>query len=323
MNVLVTGACGFVGWRTASLLIEEGWSVTGIDNMNDYYDPRLKEYRLRDLKGAGGDFRFLKADIEDFDALSDVFKTDRFQAIINLAARAGVRASIEDPFVYLRTNAGGTLNLLELARGHGINKFVLASTSSLYAGQPMPFKETLPVNEPISPYAATKKSAEALSYTYHYLYGMDVCVLRYFTVYGPAGRPDMSYFRFMKWIDEGHPIEVFGDGSQKRDFTHVDDIAKGTVLALQKTTGYEIVNLGNNKPFELNYMIGLIEENLGKKSVRKESAFHKADMKATWADIGKAKRLLGWSPSITLEEGMKRVAEWYLENRGWLRDIRL
>ncbi|GAB6072230.1 NAD-dependent epimerase [Venenivibrio stagnispumantis] len=321
-NILLTGVAGFIGWKTAEFLLKEGINVIGIDNMNDYYDVRLKEYRINQLKDFKN-FKFYKADIENLEAMDIIFQDNKIDAVINLAARAGVRYSIENPFVYLSTNAEGTLNLLELSRKYGINKFVLASTSSLYAGQPMPFKEDLPVNTPISPYAASKKAAEVLCYTYHYLYGIDVSVVRYFTVYGPAGRPDMSIFRFIKWIDEEKPIELFGDGSQSRDFTYVDDIARGTIKAL-KPVGYEIINLGGGKnPISLKEVISTIEKYLGKKAVISQKEFHKADLKETWADITKAEKLLGWKPEIPFEEGIKRTIEWYLQNRDWLKDIKL
>ena len=186
----------------------------------------------------------------------------------------------------------------------------------------MPFNEGLPVNTPISPYAASKKAAEVMAYTYHYLYGIDVSVVRYFTVYGPAGRPDMSVFRFIKWIDEGKPMEIFGDGTQSRDFTYVDDIAEGTIKAIKKV-GFETINLGGNHPYGLNAMIKLIEKNLGKKSTRNEKDFHKTDVKATWANISKAKRLLGWQPKVGLEEGIQRTVQWYLENKKWLAGVRV
>ena len=230
--ILLTGAAGFIGWETAKRLLSGGKRVLGVDNLNDYYDVGLKEYRLEDLKGREK-FSFYRADIEDLQALEDIFRGNRIDAVVNLAARAGVRYSIENPFVYMTTNAYGTLNLLELMRKYGVKKIVLASTSSLYAGQKMPFSEELPVNTPISPYAASKKAAEVMAYSYHYLFGIDVSVLRYFTVYGPAGRPDMSLFRFIKWIDVGDELVLYGDGSQSRDFTFVSDIAEGTIRALK------------------------------------------------------------------------------------------
>lgn len=228
-KVLVTGVAGFIGSRVAEKLLEKNWEVIGIDNLNDYYDIRLKLWRLENLR-KNNNFKFYQVDIENFDELKLIFQEHCPEAVINLAARAGVRYSMENPFVYLSTNASGNLNLLELCR------------------EKTPFKEDLPVNTPISPYAATKKAAESMAYTYHYLYGIDVSILRYFTVYGPAGRPDMSSFRFIKWINEGLPLEIFGDGSQERDFTYVDDIARGTIKAL-KPLGYEIINLGGNKPY--------------------------------------------------------------------------
>jgi len=320
-SILLTGAAGFIGYRTALKLLERGYRVVGVDNMNNYYDVRLKEYRLSRLQ-ENENFKFYKTDIENYEAIKIIFDDNKIDGVINLAARAGVRYSIIDPFVYVRTNVLGTTNLLEIMKEKGIEKFVLASTSSLYAGQPMPFKESLPVNTPISPYAASKKGAEVMAYTYHYLYEIDVTVVRYFTVYGPAGRPDMSIFRFIKQIDEGKPIEVFGDGTQSRDFTFVDDIAEGTIKALETKTGYEIINLGGNKPYELNQVIGLIEKYLGKKAERVFKPFHKADLKATWADITKAREILGWEPKVSLEEGLKRTVDWHVQNREFVREIK-
>ncbi len=321
MRILVTGSAGFIGAKTAEFLLKKRNHVIGIDNLNDYYDTRLKFYRLGPLKKNPG-FRFFKMDIENFSSLRSLFRRHRFDVVINLAARAGVRYSLENPFVYLSTNTLGTLNLLELCKDFKVKKFVLASTSSLYASQPMPFKETLPVNTPISPYAATKKGAEAFCYTYHYLYGIDITILRYFTVYGPAGRPDMSVFRFIRWIDEGKPLEVFGDGSQRRDFTYVDDIADGTIKALKKMK-YRIINLGGNNPYALHQMINLIGKYLGKKAKIRNLPFHRADLVATWADIHRSQKELGWKPKVGLEEGIRRTVQWYLENRSWLRKIKL
>lgn len=319
-TLLLTGAAGFIGWKTAEKLLESGNVVIGVDNLNDYYDPKLKQYRLKLLE-KHENFKFFQVDIENIGALEVIFKIYSFDAVLNLAARAGVRYSIQNPHIYLTTNANATLNLLELMRKHGVKKLVLASTSSLYAGQPMPFKEDLPVNTPISPYAASKKAAEVMAYTYHYLYGIDVSIVRYFTVYGPAGRPDMSIFRFIKWIDEEKPIVLYGDGSQARDFTYVDDIAEGTILAM-KEVGYEIINLGGgNNPIPLSMVIKMIENFLGKKAIIDYRPFHKADLKETWADITKAEKILNWKPQISFEEGIKRTVEWYVANREWLKDI--
>ena len=313
MNILLTGAAGFIAARTAEFLIQDGHTVVGLDNMNDYYDVNLKKLRLAKLKKLEG-FEFHQIDIENYQALETLFSNHQFDVVLNLAARAGVRYSIENPHVYMSTNAQGSLNLLELVKKHGIKKYVLASTSSLYAGLPMPFKEDLPVNTPISPYAATKKAAEAMAYTYHHLFGLDVSIVRYFTVYGPGSRPDMAQFRFMRWIDEGKPIQLYGDGTQARDFTYVDDIARGTIAAM-KPLGYEIINLGGGKnPVSVNDMIGKLEDLLGKEAKVDHLPFNDADMKETWADITKAKTLLNWEPKIDLDEGLKLCVESYREN---------
>lgn len=320
-TILVTGVAGFIANKVAQQLLEQEYNVIGIDNLNDYYDVSIKHWRLNQIKDHPN-FVFYRAEIENLDAMRVIFQCHHFEAVINLAARAGVRYSMENPHVYMTTNAHGTLNLLELCREFGINMFVLASTSSLYAGQEMPFGEELPVNTPISPYAASKKAAEAMAYSYHYLYGINVTITRYFTVYGPAGRPDMSIFRFIKWIMEGTPVEIFGDGSQSRDFTFVDDIAQGTIAAL-KPLGYEIVNLGNNNPDKLSRAIELIEEYTGKKAEKEYKEFHKADMMATWADVSKAKQLLDWYPRISLEEGIRRSVEWSIKHWDWVNNIKL
>lgn len=320
-TIIVTGAAGFIGSKVSEMLIEQGNKVVGIDNLNDYYDVAIKSWRLDGLKKTNN-FIFYQVDIENFDALRIIYYLHRPDAVINEAARAGVRYSLENPFVYLSTNTKGCLNLLELCREYEVPKFIQASTSSLYAGQEIPFNENLPVNSPISPYAASKKAAEAMAYSYHYLYGIDVTVLRYFTVYGPAGRPDMSIFRFIKWIMEGTPLEIFGDGSQSRDFTYVEDIARGTIKALRNTK-YEVINLGNNNPDKLSEAINLIEKYTGKKAKFQYKEFHKADMKATWADIRKANDILDWQPQVSLEEGIKKTVEWTIANWEWVKNVQL
>ncbi|QEG20286.1 GDP-mannose 4,6-dehydratase [Mariniblastus fucicola] len=319
---LLTGCAGFIGARTAQLLLDEGHEVVGIDNMNDYYDVRLKEHRLNLLKEYGS-FEFRQIDVEHTNDVLDLFAEYQFKTVLNLAARAGVRYSMVNPFIYMGTNGMGTLNLLEGMREHGGKKFVLASTSSLYAGQPMPFLESLPVNTPISPYASSKKSAEAMSFTYHHLYGIDVSILRYFTVYGPADRPDMAIHRFIQWIDKGVPIKLYGDGEQSRDFTFVDDIANGTIAAT-RPLGYEIINLGGgNNPITINSVIEKIENLLGKKAEINRLPMHKADMVSTWANIDKAGEKLGWGPGISLDEGLERCVNWYRENLPWSATIDL
>lgn len=313
-KVLLTGAAGFIGAKTTQKLLEQGVEVVGIDNLNDYYEVSLKKHRLSEIKDPK--FKFEQIDIEDKAALLKLFENHKFDVVFNLAARAGVRYSMENPDVYMSTNAQGTLNLLECMRLNKTPKFVLASTSSLYAGQEMPFKEDLAVNTPISPYAATKKAAEVMAYTYHALYKIDVSVVRYFTVYGPAGRPDMSPYIFADKLLKGEELPVFGDGSQSRDFTFVDDIAEGTILAA-KPLGYEVINLGGgNKPYSLLQMVELMEKFSGKKAKLKLSEKIAADMDVTWADISKAKRLLGWEPKVEFEEGIKRLVEWHKQKPG-------
>ena len=320
-KILLTGAAGFIGSRVSEMLLKKGYQVVGVDNLNDYYDIKLKSWRLDHLK-QDNRFLFYKIDIEKYEELKSIFQLNQFDAVINLAARAGVRYSLENPFIYLSTNAGGHLNLLELCREYRIPKFILASTSSLYAGQEVPFREDLAVNTPISPYAASKKAAEAMAYTYHYLYGLDVTILRYFTVYGPAGRPDMATFRFIKWIMDGIPLEIYGDGSQARDFTYIDDIAEGTIRAL-KSVGYEIINLGGNHPYKLSEAISLIEKYTKRKAELKYMKFDKADMKTTCADIDKAQKLLNWQPQVSLEEGIKRTVAWTKDNWDLISKIKL
>ena len=322
MKILLTGCAGFIGARTAAMLLERGDEVVGVDNLNDYYDVSLKRHRLKDLAAQPG-FSLHQVDIEDRDALAGVFAAHRFDAVVNLAARAGVRASIENPRVYLTTNTQGTLNLLELMAERGVRQFVMASTSSLYAGAPMPFVETADVTNPISPYAATKLAAEALARTWHHLHGINVAILRYFTVYGPAGRPDMSPFRFVEWIRRGQSIKLFGDGQQSRDFTYVDDVAAGTVAALA-IEGCEVFNIGGgNNPLTINAMMATIEEGLGKKAIVDHLPPNPADMQDTAADISKAARVLGWKPSIAPAEGLRRTAAWHLDNADWLDRIAL
>lgn len=359
---LVTGVAGFIASKVAEQLLAAGHQVVGVDNLNDYYDVRLKDYRLSRLLSAKGEeqsakglklgtdpkvsiyaaknpgmgdkgalplpltasqFSFYPIDIENLAPLDALFGRHKFDAVFNLAARAGVRYSMVNPYVYLSTNTLGTLNILECMRKHGVKKQVLASTSSLYAGCPMPFTEDQPVNTPLSPYAAAKKGAELMAYSYHKLYGLDISVLRYFTVFGPAGRPDMAPLRFIKWIDEGTPITLYGDGTQARDFTYVDDIARGTILAA-KPLGYEIINLGGGRnPITLQAIIGLIEKALDKKARIAGQPFHIADIKETWADITKAKRILDWNPTVVPEFGFQLTVAWHVQNREWLKSITL
>ncbi len=320
---LVTGSAGFIGSQVTELLLERGDTVIGVDNMNEAYDVRLKTFRL-ELLERRPNFSFIREDIAERSAVERLFRehaAPRFDAVINLAARAGVRQSVENPWVYYDANATGTLNLLEACIRNGIGKFVLASTSSLYGTHnPRPYAEDADTDRPLSPYAASKKAAETIAYTYHYLHGIDVTILRFFTVYGPAGRPDMSLFRFVQWIAEGKPVLVFGDGQQERDFTYVDDVARGTIAALAPA-GYEIINLGSDRPIVLMELVRLVEEYTGKKAQLDHRPRHPADVTATWANIGKARRLLNWEPRTSFADGVRESVAWYERNRDWAREI--
>ena len=318
-NYLVTGAAGFIGARTTEMLIEGGHTVVGVDNMNDAYDVRIKEYRLKRLQAWSG-FEFIRADISERSVLAQL-ANHKFDAVINLAARAGVRFSVENPWVFLESNVMGTLNMLELCRQSGCKKFLLASTSSIYgANPPYPTPETASSSEPLQPYAASKKGAEVLAHSYHYLYGIDVSVVRYFTVYGPAGRPDLAMFRFVQWICEERPVLVNGDGTQSRGFTFVDDIARGTIAAL-KPLGYEIINLGGHETITINGLIELTEELAGKPAKVEYGPPNLADMYQNWADVSKARQMLDWQPQYNLREGLWKLIEWYRAERAWAKDI--
>jgi len=321
MKILVTGCAGFIASKVSELLLKRGDKIIGVDNLNDAYDVNLKKWRLEQLFKFDK-FTFHKTDITNLSQLEKIFTQNTFDAIINLAARVGVRTSLENPWVYIDTNITGTLNLLELCRKYNIKKFVFASTSSIYGKTDLPFIEDKKTDCPISPYAASKKGAEAICYTYHYLYGIDISIPRYFTVYGPAGRPDMSYFIFTKKINNDEVISVYGDGFQQRDFTYIDDIAQGTIAAL-KPLGYQIINLGSDHPVKLKYIIKLIEENLNKKAKINYLPKHPADVSATWADINKAKELLSWEPKVEIEEGIKGTVDWLKENWAWVRKIKV
>lgn len=318
---LVTGAAGFIASRVCDLLLDEGHSVVGLDNLNNAYDVRLKNWRLSRLTPRPG-FLFLMQDICDRVALTEVFQEHGpFDAVINLAARAGVRASVEDPWAFVDTNTTGTLNLLELCHQHGVPKFVLASTSSIYGeNAPQPTPEDADSSRPLQPYAASKKGAEAMCHAYHFLYGLDVTIVRYFTVYGPAGRPDMVMFRFVQWMSEGRPVYLNGDGNQSRGFTYIDDIARGTILGL-KPLGFEVINLGGHEPITMNEMIAELEDLIGCKANIIRRPAHKADMLSNLADVSKARRLLGWESQVSLRQGMKNLVDWYQAERDWASQV--
>ncbi len=319
---LVTGAAGFIASRVIEILLDAGHSIIGVDNMNDAYDIRMKEYRLNKYKHHPN-FTFLHSDIAKritFDNES-ILRKHSFSAVINLAARAGVRQSVENPWVYVDTNITGTLNLLEFCRDQKIPKLIMASTSSIYGSNaPLPTPETANSDFPLQSYAATKKSAEVMCYVYHYLYNLDVTIFRYFTVYGPSPRPDMVMFRFTQWINEGLPVKVNGDGEQSRGFTYVDDIAHGTILGL-KPLGYEIINLGGHEVVKINDLIELLESLTGKKANIEYHPPHPADMSTNWASVEKARQLLGWEPKVGIQEGVSRLVDWYNLERSWASQI--
>jgi len=316
-RIVLAGAAGFIALRTAQQLLARGDEVFGLDDLNDF-NREIKLRRLAGLRGAAG-FRFAEVDVAERAALRAAVPGESFDAVINLAAQAGVRASVADPWRFLRANVAGNLNLLQLCSERGIGKFVLASTSSLYGRGEAPFREEQAIH-PLSPYAASKGAAEHFAHTWHALHGLDVTVLRYFTVYGPSGRPDMAVFRFVQGIREGRPIMVFGDGSMSRDFTYVDDVARGTVSAL-RPLGYAVVNLGGDSPHKLRELIALVERHTGRRAEIETRPPHPADPQRTAACIDRARSLLGWSPEVGLEEGIRRTAEWYEANRSWAKDL--
>ncbi len=318
---LVTGAAGFIGAKVSEFLLADGHTVVGVDNLNQAYDVRLKEWRLKQLLPQPG-FQLFEKDISLLDEIEVVFQqAGPLDGVINLAARAGVRASVEDPWIFVNTNVTGTLNTLEMCRRYQVPKYILASTSSIYgADAPLPTPESADSDRPLQPYSASKKGAEALAHAYHFLHGVDVTVFRYFTVYGPAGRPDMVMFRFTQWISEGRPVRLNGDGEQSRGFTYVDDIARGTILGL-KPVGYEIINLGGHETITINEMIRELEGLTGCKAQVERYPAHPADMLATWADVEKARRMLGWEPQVSLQEGMRRLVTWYQAEREWASQV--
>ena len=318
-HYLVTGAAGFIGARTSELLIQDGHTVVGVDNLNEAYDLRMKEYRLKRLQAMDG-FTFKKLDISDKYVIEQL-KDEKLDGVINLAAWAGVRVSVQNPWIYVETNMTGTLNMLELCRQGGVKKFIVASTSSIYGEDPpYPTPESASSSEPLQPYAASKKGAEAMAHAYHHLYGIDVTVVRFFTVYGPAGRPDLSIFRFVQWVSEGRPVRVNGDGEQSRGFTYIDDIARGVILAL-KPVGFEIINLGGHEVITINNLIKLVEDVVGKKAEVLYGPPNLADMRSNWADVSKAGQLLGWEPQYDMRSGIEKLVEWYNAERDWAKDV--
>ncbi|RMG68942.1 MAG: NAD-dependent epimerase/dehydratase family protein [Calditrichaeota bacterium] len=317
--ILVTGAAGFIGSHLVESLLARRVKVVGIDNFDPFYDRSIKE---RNLQAALADpsYTFREISILDQEALAALFEEFPFTHVVHLAAKAGVRPSLQQPRAYYRTNIDGTLNLLELCRQHGIKKFVFASSSSVYGNnKKVPFSEADFVDHPISPYAATKKSGELLCYTYHHLYGLDVFALRFFTVYGPRQRPEMAIHKFIRHIDQEIPIPVYGFGKPRRDYTYIDDILQGVVRSIERVSGFEVFNLGESRTTSTNELIEIIEDRLGKKAIREDMPMQPGDVEITYADISKARRLLDYRPTTPVEDGISKFVNWYLENKSYAK----
>jgi UDP-glucuronate 4-epimerase len=312
VNFLVTGGAGFIGSHVCERLLRHGHSVTAFDDLNDFYDPAYKQRNLDELRALGQDFQFVKGDITDSTAVERVVADGRFDQVIHLAARAGVRPSLEQPALYQRVNVEGTVNVLEAARRYGPKKMTLASSSSVYGvNSKVPFSERDPIFSAISPYAASKLACEALGHVYHHVYGMDIVMLRFFTVYGPRQRPDLAIFKFARLFAQGRPIPVFGDGSTARDYTYISDIVDGVMACTKQEFGYEIFNLGESQTVRLSELIELLEHAWGKKAVIDRQPLQPGDVPITYADISKAKAKLGYAPSIKIEQGIPLFVEWF------------
>ena len=312
MNFLVTGGAGFIGSHVCERLLLEGHTVTAFDDLNDFYNPAIKQQNLDSLQSIGPGFHFTRGDLTDAAAVEKLIQTGHFDQIIHLAARAGVRPSLEQPALYQRVNVEGTVNVLEAARRHGPAKVIIASSSSVYGvNSKVPFSESDPIFSAISPYAASKLACEALGHVYHHVYGLDVVMLRFFTVYGPRQRPDLAIFKFAQLISQGRPIPVFGDGSTARDYTYVTDTVDGIMACTQQKFGYDVFNLGESATVTLSHLIAVLERALGKKAIIDRKPLQPGDVPLTYADISKARKHLGYHPTIKIEEGIPRFVEWF------------
>jgi len=309
-TILVTGSAGFIGFHTSRVLLDRGDIVIGVDNFNDYYDKKLKQARNRILKKYDN-YKLYKIDICNKNAVEKIFKKEKINSICHLAAQAGARWSIEHPELYVQTNIGGSVNIFEMARIHSVKNVVYASTSSVYGSNPnIPWSETYET-KPINQYGATKRAVEFMANTYHNLYGMNMTGLRFFTVYGPWGRPDMAYFKFADKIRKNNPIDVYNRGKMRRDFTYIDDIVNGAISAIDNPKHYEIYNLGNSHSEELGKMITLIESGLNKKAKKNLLPMQTGDFLENFADISKAKKDLNFEPKTSLDEGIAKFIQWY------------
>jgi UDP-glucuronate 4-epimerase len=315
MNVLVTGGAGFIGSHVCGRLLEEGHAVWALDDLNDFYDPQIKRANLRTLQSLAMPFSFVFGDITDADVVRDLFDSVRFDQVIHLAARAGVRPSLLAPALYQRVNIEGTTNILEAARERRVGKIILASSSSVYGvNSKVPFSETDPIFTPISPYAASKLACEALGHVYHHAHGMDVVALRFFTVYGPGQRPDLAIHKFARLIRDGKPLPVYGDGSSARDYTYITDIVDGVMACTRKVFGFEIFNLGESQTVTLKQLIGLLEQALDRQALVDWQPNQPGDVPITFADIGKARSHLDYQPKVRIEEGIPRFIRWLTES---------
>jgi UDP-glucuronate 4-epimerase len=318
MKIIVTGAAGFIGSHLCERLLREGLSVVGIDNFDNFYDPKIKRDNIKACL-QNKRFRLLEADIRDADAMN-IAAGEGADVVVHLAARAGVRPSIEQPELYADVNINGTLILLEAARKHGIGKFIFGSTSSVYGNnKKVPFSEDDNVDYPISPYAATKKAGELICHTYHHLYGISLTCLRYFTVYGPRQRPDLAIHKFVRLIEQGRSVPIYGDGSMMRDFTYIDDIIDGTMASIRKCAGYSIYNLGESRPITVNDLIKEIEKTLDKKAAIEYLPLQPGDVVRTYADVTKAGRDLGYTPKTGISDGLKQFVEWFRREKPTLK----
>ncbi len=315
MNFLVTGGAGFIGSHVCERLLQMGHAVWALDDLNPFYDPALKERNLSALHALNRRFTFVRGDVTHRQILDELLGSVRFDQLIHLAARAGVRPSLEEPALYQRVNVEGTVNLLEAARLNGVKKITIASSSSVYGvNATVPFTESDPPFSPISPYAASKLAGEALGHVYHHLYGLDVVMLRFFTVYGPRQRPDLAIHKFARLISRGKPIPVFGDGSTARDYTYVSDTVQGVIAVTQKEFGWEIFNLGESRTVPLSHLIALLEKSLGQKAIIDRRPPQPGDVPITFANIDKARSRLGYCPRVTIEQGIPLFVEWFRQN---------
>ncbi|MEP6663232.1 MAG: SDR family NAD(P)-dependent oxidoreductase [Verrucomicrobiota bacterium] len=312
VKFLVTGGAGFIGSNLCERLLDEGHAVWAFDDLNSFYDIALKQRNIREIQSHAKPFTFVHGDLTDRSALDELFRETKFDQIIHLAARAGVRPSLAEPALYQRVNVEGTTNLLEAARLNGVKKITIASSSSVYGvNAKIPFSENDPIFSAISPYAASKLACESLGHVYHHVYGMDVAMLRFFTVYGPRQRPDLAIHKFAQLIEAGKPIPVFGDGSTARDYTYVSDTVDGVLACTRREFGFEIFNLGESQTVKLSYLIELLEKSLGKKAIINRQPPQPGDVPITFADISKAKKILGYNPQVKIEEGIPRFVEWF------------